>query len=115
LLRESPSEQDKILLYFKLRTFIYFRGSRVCLPWDLHVRRTGPDSRGLGAGPGVYATLTGALLLWLVVLPPQFSWRLADPADSIGLVLAAVVGTAVSLLVGGSERARVILHPSNWD
>ena len=60
---------------------------------------------GWGAGPGIFASLTGVLLLWLVVLPPHFSLRLPDPANGAGLVLALLITIPISLLVGGSGRA----------
>jgi signal transduction histidine kinase/PAS domain-containing protein len=61
---------------------------------------------GWGAGPGLFATLVGTLLLYYVVLPPHFSWILVNPADSIGLALYLVVGASISVLAGRSERAR---------
>jgi PAS domain S-box-containing protein len=60
---------------------------------------------GWGAGPGIFASLTGILLLWLVVLPPHLSLRLPSPANTFGLVLALVITVPISLLVGGSGRA----------
>ena len=59
---------------------------------------------GWGAGPGIFASLTGVLLLWVVVLPPHLSLRLPDPANGFGLVLALVITIPISLLVGGSGR-----------
>ena len=59
---------------------------------------------GWGAGPSIFASLTGVLLLWLVVLPPHFSLRLPDPANGAGLVLAVLITIPISLLVGGSGR-----------
>ena len=61
---------------------------------------------GWGAGPGLFATLLGTAVLWFLVLPPHFSWPIADPADAVGLVLYAVVGVSISLLAGQNERAR---------
>lgn len=61
---------------------------------------------GWGTGPGIFASLTGTLLLWYVVLPPHFSWMLPEPANGIGLVLSLVICIALSLLVGGSGRLR---------
>jgi signal transduction histidine kinase/PAS domain-containing protein len=59
-----------------------------------------------GEGPGLFATLAGALLFYLVVLPLNYSWAVDDLPDAIGLILYLVVGISVSLLAGGSERAR---------
>ena len=61
---------------------------------------------GWGTGPGIFASLTGTLLLWYVVLPPHFSWMLPDPANGIGLVLSLLICIVLSLLVGGSGRVR---------
>jgi signal transduction histidine kinase len=61
---------------------------------------------GWGAGPGVFASLTGVLLLWLVVLPPHFHWKVPDPANGLALLLSLVICMPISLLVGGSARAR---------
>ena len=59
---------------------------------------------GWGAGPGIFASLIGVLLLWLVVLPPHFTWRLSDPANGLGLVLAVLITVPISLIVGRSGR-----------
>jgi signal transduction histidine kinase/PAS domain-containing protein len=59
-----------------------------------------------GEGPGLLATLAGALLFYLVVLPLDYSWAVDDLPDAIGLILYLVVGISIGLLAGGSERAR---------
>jgi signal transduction histidine kinase/PAS domain-containing protein len=61
---------------------------------------------GWGAGPGLFATLVGTLLLYYAGLPPHFSWDLSDPADSMGLLFYFVAGVCVSVLASGSERRR---------
>ncbi len=61
---------------------------------------------GWGAGPGFVTSLVGTFLLYFVVLPPHFSWRLADAADGIGLAMYLVVGSSISMLAGQNERAR---------
>jgi PAS domain S-box-containing protein len=63
-------------------------------------------SLGWGAGPGLFATLVGTALLYFVVLPPRFTWAIADPADGLGVLLYAVIGVCVSVLASGSERRR---------
>jgi PAS domain S-box-containing protein len=61
---------------------------------------------GWGAGPSLLATMLSTLLLEYVVLSPQFTWTISDPADVIGLVLYLLVGASISLLAGRSEWAR---------
>lgn len=61
---------------------------------------------GWGAGPSLFASLVGTFLLCYLVLPPNFSWMLADPADAIGLVLFLALGVGISLLAGQNERRR---------
>jgi PAS domain-containing protein len=61
---------------------------------------------GWGAGPGLFATAVGTFLLYFVVLPPHFSFDLANPSDALGLVVYLVVGTGISLLASQSVRAR---------
>ncbi len=61
---------------------------------------------GWGAGPSLFATLVSTLLLDFFVVLPQFSWKIADPADALGLVLYLAVGSSIGLLAGQSERAR---------
>jgi PAS domain S-box-containing protein len=60
---------------------------------------------GWGAGPGLLATLLSTLLLEFVVLSPQLSWEINDPADVIGVVLYLLVGASISLLAGRSGWA----------
>jgi PAS domain S-box-containing protein len=59
-----------------------------------------------GNGPSLFATLVGTFLLYYAVLPPQFSWSIANPADTLGLVLYLSVGTCISVLASQSEGAR---------
>ena len=61
---------------------------------------------GWGAGPGLFATAAGTFLLYYAVLPPHFSFALANPSDAIGLALYLVVGVGISLLASQSVRAR---------
>jgi signal transduction histidine kinase/PAS domain-containing protein len=61
---------------------------------------------GWGAGPGLFATAVGTFLLYYAVLPPHFSFSLANPSDAIGLALYLVVGVGISLLASQSEWAR---------
>lgn len=59
-----------------------------------------------GAGPSLFATALGTVLLGYVVLPPHFSWVLAQDSDVLGLVLYLAVGCVASVLPSQTERAR---------
>jgi signal transduction histidine kinase/PAS domain-containing protein len=61
---------------------------------------------GWGAAPGLFATAVGTFLLYYAVLPPHFSFALANPPDAIGLALYLVVGIGISLLASQSVQAR---------
>jgi signal transduction histidine kinase len=58
-----------------------------------------------GLGPSLLATLTGAFLLALLVLPPEFSWEVENRSDAVGLALYVSTGVAVSLVAGQTGRA----------
>jgi signal transduction histidine kinase/PAS domain-containing protein len=59
-----------------------------------------------GVGPSFVASLVGTLLIWFVVVPPQFSFKITSPTDGVALFLYAVVSITVSLLAGQNERGR---------
>lgn len=61
---------------------------------------------GWGAGPSIVATLVGAILLVLFILPPAFSLTLTQKEDVIGLGLYLAVGLTLSVLASQTERAR---------
>ncbi|HZO71060.1 MAG TPA: ATP-binding protein [Ktedonobacteraceae bacterium] len=61
---------------------------------------------GWGAGPSIVATLVGAALLVLFILPPAFSLTLTQREDVIGLCLYLAVGLTISILASQVERAR---------
>ncbi len=61
---------------------------------------------GWGAGPSIVATLVGALLLVIFILPPAHSLILAQREDVIGLSLYLAVGLTISILASQIERAR---------
>ncbi|HEU5229765.1 MAG TPA: ATP-binding protein, partial [Ktedonobacteraceae bacterium] len=61
---------------------------------------------GWGAGPSIVATLTGAALLILFILPPAFLLALTQREDIIGLCLYLAVGLTISILASQTERAR---------
>lgn len=62
---------------------------------------------GWGVGPSVVATLFGALLLALLVLPPYFSLKIARE-DVIGITLYIIIGLTVSVVASQTQRARRI-------
>jgi len=51
-----------------------------------------------GAGPGLLATLLGAVLLDYIVVMPQFRWNLVEEADIAGVGLLLVVGFSISVM-----------------
>lgn len=59
-----------------------------------------------GAGPSLLAVLVGAVLLWVIVLPPKFSWTLSREGDTLALALWVTVGLTMSLLASRAEHAR---------
>ena len=59
-----------------------------------------------GTGPSLVATLVGALLLIVLILPPGFSVELSHVEDVAGIVLYAMIGVTISVSVGHSARAR---------
>jgi signal transduction histidine kinase len=59
-----------------------------------------------GAGPSLVATLTGALLLEFVTLPPAFAWNLAHPQHIVELLLFLLAGVLISVVASQHQRAR---------
>src|SRR5438552_545816 len=59
-----------------------------------------------GAGPGLLATLVGAVLLTFLLLPPVYSLTIARIEDVLNLLVYLAVGLAVSLLSSQVQRAR---------
>src|SRR6266568_3904646 len=59
-----------------------------------------------GVGPGLLATLVGAVLLTLLFLPPVFSLMIARIEDGLDLLVYLAVGLAVSLLASQVQQAR---------
>ena len=59
-----------------------------------------------GVGPGLLATLAGAALLTLLLLPPVFSLMIARIEDGLDLLVYLAVGLAVSLLASQVQQAR---------
>src|SRR2546423_9384455 len=59
-----------------------------------------------GVGPGLLATLLGAVLLTLLFLPPVFSFMIARIEDGLDLLVYLAVGLAVSLLASQVQQAR---------
>jgi PAS domain S-box-containing protein len=61
---------------------------------------------GWGTGPSILATITGAVLLILFILPPTFSLEMSRPEDVIGVCLYVGAGLAVSVLASQVQRSR---------
>jgi PAS domain-containing protein len=59
-----------------------------------------------GVGPGLLATLLGAVLLTFLLLPPVFSLMMARIEDGLDLLVYLVVGLAVSLLASQVQQGR---------
>jgi signal transduction histidine kinase len=59
-----------------------------------------------GAGPSLLATLLGAVLLHLFVLPPALTWAFHGAADVVSLLVFLAVGAIVSVIASRTERAR---------
>ena len=59
-----------------------------------------------GAGPGLLATLVGAVLLTFLLLPPVYSLKIVRIEDVLDLLVYLAVGLAVSLLSSQVQRAR---------
>src|SRR5437588_844240 len=61
---------------------------------------------GWGTGPSLLATLVGALLLVVLMLPPGFSAGLSHVEDVARIVLYTMIGVTIGVSVGHSARAR---------
>ena len=59
-----------------------------------------------GAGPGLIATLMGALLINYVVIAPYFTWDIDGWDDGIELLLFVGVGVGIVVIASQTERAR---------
>lgn len=59
-----------------------------------------------GAGPALFATVVGVILLDLLIVPPIFSLALTHVEDAWGVGLMLVVGVILSLVAGQTERTR---------
>src|SRR5579884_3554080 len=60
-----------------------------------------------GAGPSLLATLFIALLLDVVILPPQFALSLQTAQQAIDTAVFVLVGITMSMVASRIERARV--------
>lgn len=68
-------------------------------------------SARLGGLPGGLAgTLVGALLVWYVYIPPQFSWELQSGASVASIILFITMG---SLFAWFFERLQQVIYRSN--
>lgn len=59
-----------------------------------------------GAGPGLLATVLGALLINYVVLVPYFTWDIDGWDDAIELLLFLGVGIGIAVIASQTEKAR---------
>ncbi len=64
-------------------------------------------SLGWGAAPGGAATLIGALLLDLFVLPPHFTLFISEPADVVGISFYLLIGFIVSLIASHTQHSHI--------
>src|SRR5262249_4520078 len=64
-----------------------------------------------GFGPGVVATLIGAVALAYLWMPPIYSLRIHDIQDATGVLVLVGVGFAMSLLAAVWRRARDRAEP----
>jgi signal transduction histidine kinase len=59
-----------------------------------------------GTGPGIFATIIGALLVDYYILEPRYSMRIANAQDLPRLVLFSSVGVLIASLNGALRQAR---------
>jgi signal transduction histidine kinase len=72
----------------------------------LEILVVGLVALGWGTGPGLLATLVGALLVDYFLLPPYFALPLRNPADALGLILFLGVGVIISSVTSMLVQAR---------
>src|ERR1700760_2992802 len=65
-----------------------------------------------GRGPGLLAMALGFSSTWFFFMPPRQSFHLKNPVDLMQLVIFALVGGAVTLLVGPRRAANEALRES---
>ena len=58
-----------------------------------------------GYGPCLFAVFVGTVVCWLFVLEPQYSWRLSEPFQWIGLVTFAFTGLIIAAFSGRTRKA----------
>ena len=58
-----------------------------------------------GYGPCLFAVFVGTVVCWLFVLEPQYSWRLSEPFQWIGLVTFAFSGLIIAAFSGRTRKA----------
>jgi PAS domain S-box-containing protein len=61
---------------------------------------------GWGAGPGLFATLLGAVLLNFVTLPDALTWVFDTTGDVLSTILFLLVGFIISVIASSVEHAR---------
>jgi len=61
---------------------------------------------GWGAGPSIFATIVGAILLIFLIFPPYFSLAIERTEDVLGVCFYVIVGLIVSVFASQAQRAR---------
>lgn len=61
---------------------------------------------GWGAGPSIVATLVGAILLSILLIPPYLSLMISQVEDVFGVLLYVIVGLTISVLASQAQQAR---------
>ena len=61
---------------------------------------------GWGAGPSIFATIVGTVMLIFLISPPHFSLAVSRTDDVIGVCFYVIVGLVVSVFASQTQRAR---------
>ncbi len=61
---------------------------------------------GWGAGPSIFATIVGTVMLIFLIFPPHFSLAVSRTDDVIGVCFYVIVGLVVSVFASQTQRAR---------
>jgi signal transduction histidine kinase/ActR/RegA family two-component response regulator len=66
-----------------------------------------------GLGPGLFATILGALIGDFFWVPPLYTLQILNPSEGIDTLLFAVIGSILSLMSHALARARVAAQQAN--
>ena len=61
---------------------------------------------GWGAGPSIFATIVGTVMLIFLIFPPHYSLSVSRTDDVIGACFYVIVGLVVSVFASQTQRAR---------